>query len=468
MTVSLEEILYGMPREQRAMMIGEKSENPLTGAFAKKRVVHPGARGEPISPADHSRVWERLTRQSADAAKPRAAYFHIPFCSRMCLYCGFFQNYSDAEKETAYVDRLIAELEAARATPYFSGAPILTAYLGGGTPSALSPDNIARLLAAIRRNAPLANDYELTLEARAHDLTEEKMDAWFGGGVNRVSVGVQSFDTGIRRSIGRADDRKTVIERLERLASYRQGAVVIDLIYGLPGQTEESFVEDLRLADALPIDGMDLYQLNVFDESPLKKAIAAGRLPPAAQTARQAELFAAAEDYLENRAYIRKSNCHWAKSDRERNLYNSLSTCGAELFPFGSGAGGGIGGVSLYLERNLERYLRAVDGGKKPAVFMARQSGARPLHNDILFQLERGYLELGGLARRHGDIVGRLEFLLGIWEDRGLMRRGPELYRLTRAGRFWQMNIAQSLIECAEILFSGKWQFIVERVAEQG
>lgn len=467
MTV-LAELLKAMSPQQYALTVGEKSEEPLTGAFAKKRVVHPGVRGALVAPPRRMERWDRLMEAPADNTRPRAAYFHIPFCSRMCLYCGFFQNYTQQERETAYIDRLIRELAAVQKRTYFSGAPIQTVYIGGGTPSALSSANVKRLLAAIHSYVPLANDYELTLEARAHDLTADKMETWFAGGVNRVSVGVQTFDTGIRQMIGRIDEGRTVMERLRHLASYRQAAVVIDLIYGLPGQTTEKLLEDLAVVDTLPIDGMDLYQLNLFDSSPLKKAIDLGKISPAAATATQAAMYAAADTYLSDRAYAKRSNCHWAKTSRERNLYNLLSKCGAELFAFGSGAGGAIGGFSFYLERDLTKYLQMVDAGDKPMMMMMAQSPSQQLHNDILAQLEQGYFDLTALAKKHGEAVGALGGLLAIWEENGLLKRGAALSRLTLAGKFWQMNIAQSLLECAETLLEGKRQFIVERVAEQG
>lgn len=461
-------ILNAMSPEQYALTVGKKSADPLTGAFVKKRVVHPGVRGEVIAPAARMVRWNQILGYPADKSRPRAAYFHIPFCSRMCLYCGFFQNFTQEERETAYIDRLIRELSAMHGRPYFSDAPIQTVYIGGGTPSALSAANVKRLLAAISAYVPLANDYELTLEARANDLTADKMEAWFAGGVNRVSVGVQTFDTKVRQMIGRIDEGQTVIERLRHLASYRQAAVVIDLIYGLPGQSSAKLLEDLAVVDTLPIDGMDLYQLNLFDHSPLKKAIDAGKIPPVAATAAQAAMYAAAETYLTDRAYAKRSNCHWAKSSRERNLYNLLSKCGAELFPFGSGAGGNLGGFSFYLQRDLVKYLQAVDAGEKPMMVMMGQSASQELHNDILMQLEQGYIDLTALSLKYGEVVSALGELLAIWEENGLLKRGAVLSRLTIAGRFWQMNIAQSLLECAETLLEGKRQFIIEPIAEQG
>lgn len=468
MKTSLADFLASLSVEQYALTVGNNSANPLRDAFAKKRVVHPGVRGQMVAPGERMRVWQNLLAAPADLSKARAVYFHIPFCTKMCLYCGFFQNYTDEERESLYVDRLIDELKAAHTKPYFSDAPIQTIYIGGGTPSALSPNNVSRLLTAIRDYVPLANDYELTLEARVNDLVPEKIETWFAGGVNRISVGVQTFNTKLRQMMGRIDDRQTIIDRLKILAGYRQAAIVIDLIYGLPGQSQTDLLDDLAVFDKLPIDGMDLYQLNLFDVSPLKKAIDAGSIPSAATTIQQTELFAVAEQYLNDRAYMRKSNCHWAKTGRERNLYNQLSKCGAEIFPFGSGAGGNIGGYSLYLQRDLKKYITGVGEGEKPMLFMAMQSPSQELHNDILKQLEQGYFNLPLLVAKYGESVQELDYLLDLWEKHGLLLRGALLHKLTTAGRFWQMNIAQSLLECAEALLEGNKQFIVERIAEQG
>ena len=156
-------------------------------------------------------------------------------------------------------------------SPYLQQGLIHTVFIGGGTPSSLSAHNAKRLLAAMKKTLPLANDYELTLEGRINDLVPEKLEAWFEGGVNRISIGVQSFQTKLRRQLGRMDDMETVVKNLTTAASYNQASVILDLIYGLPDQTMELWEADLKIIDALPVDGMDLYQLNVYENSMLKK-----------------------------------------------------------------------------------------------------------------------------------------------------------------------------------------------------
>nr|WP_092072369.1 heme anaerobic degradation radical SAM methyltransferase ChuW/HutW [Dendrosporobacter quercicolus]NSL48567.1 heme anaerobic degradation radical SAM methyltransferase ChuW/HutW [Dendrosporobacter quercicolus DSM 1736]SDM40825.1 oxygen-independent coproporphyrinogen-3 oxidase [Dendrosporobacter quercicolus] len=463
----LKQILANMSAEQYALTVGTAAGEPLTEAFSRKRVVHAGVRGKPVMPAEWQSTWQRLVGERPKPAE-RAAYLHIPFCRHRCLYCGFFQNYSEDELENAYINSLIKELEMSKDSPYLAGGPVNAVFIGGGTPSTLSPQNAARLLSAVRNCLPLANDYELTLEGRIHDLTADKIEAWLANGVNRVSIGVQSFDTDVRRAVGRLDDTRTILERLERLSGYNQAAVIIDLIYGLPNQTGEIWNEDLALLKTAAIDGMDLYQLNIFQDSALQQAIHAGKLPPAATTAEQAGMFAVAEAELSAQVFSRLSICHWAKTNRERSMYNVLTKAGRNVIPFGAGAGGNLDGVTMFLNRDVGKYMESVAAGCKPVAGMFVQPAGSELHNTVVAQLERGYLNLSLLSARFGPAVLELDPLLELWQARGLLQSGPVTAKLTVSGQFWYMNIAQSVLECLHALLDGEHAVEVQPIAAQG
>ncbi|MDU4960319.1 MAG: heme anaerobic degradation radical SAM methyltransferase ChuW/HutW [Sporomusaceae bacterium] len=454
MTGRLNRLFAAMRPEQVDLLVGMETGDPLAAAFAGKRVLHAGLRGGAIMPSDWQPLWQRLMDAPPPPGK-RVAYVHIPFCLHRCLYCGFFQNVSSHEQENAYIDRLVREIEAGCRERYVAGGRIQAVFIGGGTPSALSAANAARLLAAIRR-LPLANDYELTLEARVHDLVPEKMEAWLDNGVNRISIGVQSFDTQVRQAVGRLDAGDIVLERLRQLSAYDQAAVIIDLMYGLPYQDRQVWQRDLALLGEAAIDGWDLYQLNIYEHSDLRKAIDAGRLPPAATVAEQARMFAAAETLLaENPFFSRLNVCHWSKTNRERNMYNTLTKSGNAVIPFGSGAGGSVGGISLSLDRSLQSYLNRIDQGEKPIVAMRQPHTIQELQNAVLSQIRQGHLSLEALAAQFGHEVMELEPLLKTWEARGLLQRGAVAARLTVAGQFWYMNIAQSVLECLHALLTG-------------
>lgn len=453
MTVSLQAYLDNLEEETYELMVGTGDSNALSYGFTKKRAVHPGVSGKMIPPPMAPQKWVELMEHEPDMSKKRMVYIHIPFCSHICLYCGFFQSFINEDREQRYVERLLKELEMAKEDKMLQAKPMQCVFFGGGTPSALSPTNITKVLQKLKECIPLTNDCEITMEARIYDLQKERIEAWFANGVNRVSIGVQSFDTKIRQASGRLDTKETVMERLKLISSYDQASIIVDIIFGLPGQTLESFMEDLACIDSLPISGMDLYQLNLFGGSPMAKAIQKGSLPPAATRAEQAVMFAAAEKWLNDRGYKRLSNCHWAKDIRERSMYNILAKTGADVFPFGCGAGGFVGQYSTMQMRDLEKYITMIDEGKKPIMVMSGKSPYDEVHKKISQNMEQGYLDLRGITAENPELV-QLEYILNIWLKNGLMKKGEVMYFQTQAGRFWQNNLTQSLLECCEYILS--------------
>lgn len=464
--MSLRSLYQGLTAAERALQFGLETQDPLTGAFPRKRVVHAGTQGRIISPAQSQAVWQKLMSHAPGREKTQTAYIHIPFCKTKCLYCGFFQNGLQQEVEDEYVRCLVKEIAAAGTQPRLRDGLIQAVFIGGGTPTSLSPANTEKLLAAIQQYLPLTNDYELTLEGRIHDVTPEKMDIWFTHGVNRVSLGVQSFNTQVRRAVGRLDDQETVLQRLEALKKCNQAAIVIDLMYGLPGQSLEIWQQDLETFAASGIDGADLYQLNVFDGSDLNKAIAAGRLPRAATTAEEAQMYHLAKEYLEKRAYRRLNLCHWSRSNRERSLYNTLARSGAAMFPFGSGAGGHLDGYETMLHRAISPYEMFVNEGKKPFMALMQQVPWQPLIDRVQLEMEQGFLDLEALLRTEPRL-SELRQLYSLWQTRGLVENNGALYLLTEAGQFWQVNLTQTTLECMQYLLTGKNSMSLAGVAAQ-
>lgn len=455
-----------MDEAQKELMLGKASADPLRESFEGKRVVHAGNPGRPVSPQDAQKLW-RETLASVPAARQRQlAYIHIPFCQTKCLYCGFFQNQTEQAAEDKYVDYLIKELEMAADTPRMRDTLIHAVFIGGGTPTSLSPGNARRLLDAIHRCLPLVSDCELTLEGRIHDLVPEKMDVWMAGGVNRMSLGVQSFHTKIRRQLGRIDDGETVLKNLAVLKAYQQCAVIVDLIYGLPDQTMDIWMEDLAMLEEAGVDGMDLYQLNVFEDSELDRRIKAGRMSPAAPTSVQADMYAAAKAFVDKRAFKKLSVRHWSRSPRERSLYNIMVKEGAPLYPFGSGAGGSFDGCSVMLHRALMPYEAMVARGEKPIMGMMRQDPSQPLVDTVMHQLEQCYFEPAAAAKIHPEL-SELTWLFDLWTERGLTAWNGVQYRLTTAGEFWQVNMAQTVAECIRKLTGGNPTIVHDKVAAQ-
>ncbi len=464
--MSLASFFESIPEKQRNLQLGLECENPMSGAFPHKRVVHAGLNGTLISPKESQAVWDTVMSGTPKKGQMQCAYIHIPFCKTKCTYCGFFQNGTSQNIEDQYIDGLIGELKLASESPRLKEGLIHAVFIGGGTPTSLSPANSERLLKAIKEYLPLANDYELTLEGRIHDLIPENLEVWMSNGVNRMSIGVQSFNTKVRQMVGRLDTKETVLERLATLKSYGQCSVVIDLIFGLPGQTMDVWEQDLADLVSSGVDGADLYQLNVFDGSDLNRDIVSGKVPPAATTAMQGEMFEFGRTYLEARAYRRLSSAHWSANNRERSLYNMLAKAGVPMFPFGSGAGGNMDCYGMMLHRALKPYEDMVSRGEKPFMALMKQSDLQPFVNQVVSQLEQGYLNINTLVAMDSRL-GELHWLYKLWEERGLVTYNGLLYKLTAAGEFWTVNITQSTLEAMEYIMTGKNSFALESVAAQ-
>ena len=468
---TLQEKINALPIEERAWLLGTKSENPLGCAFAKKRVVHPGAGGKRMvmDKEEQTRIWADLMAQTPNPADERAVYIHIPFCDKKCSYCGFFQNFTREEAAHHYVDVLLDELDAAADTPYVQGAPFQAVFFGGGTPTALSDADIARLVQAVRARLPLTSDCEITLEGRIHDLTERKVEAAMNAGINRFSLGVQSFDTRVRQAIGRIDDGETVIATLRRMVE-QQGAVVIaDLIYGLPYQSMEIWENDVRTQFEIGIAGGDLYQLNVFPSSELARRVTSGDLPMLPTTEEQAEYFRRGIDIVMEYPMVRRiDTTHWATDHRERSIYNTLAKRGCDVLAFGSGAGGFIGQMMWRNHGALAPYEKMVEEGAKPFQFMGEQADAHRMQSEIGDQIEHGYLYAPFFTKKYGvDLLTEMEPLLAAWVENGLVTRTETGFRLTRAGEFWHDNLIQGFLEAYALTQEDTVKLRKENVAVQ-
>jgi oxygen-independent coproporphyrinogen-3 oxidase len=196
-------------------------------------------------------------------------YIHIPFCKQACSYCNFHFTTSLRNKN-ALVNALV--WEAAAEKDYLEGETIQTIYFGGGTPSLLSQDELLLLTRTIREHYPVAADAEITLEANPDDISRDKLSGWKDAGINRLSIGVQSFFEEELRWMNRAHNSRQAVESLD-LALQLFDNITIDLIYGSPLLTDEMWQENIEKATALGIPHLSCYALTVEEKTPLYKMI---------------------------------------------------------------------------------------------------------------------------------------------------------------------------------------------------
>jgi oxygen-independent coproporphyrinogen-3 oxidase len=204
-------------------------------------------------------------------------YIHIPFCKQKCHYCNFF-SVATLSKKDAFLAALLKEIELRK--DYLQGETVNTVYFGGGTPSLLSISHFSFLISHLTKHFKIDPNAEITLEANPDDITEEKAREWKNAGVNRLSIGIQSFfddDLNYLNRVHSAGQAHLAIEDV-RNAGFEN--LTIDLIYGIPGLTDEKWTKNLETFFTLNIPHLSAYSLTVEQKTPLALLIEKGKYPP--------------------------------------------------------------------------------------------------------------------------------------------------------------------------------------------
>jgi oxygen-independent coproporphyrinogen-3 oxidase len=263
----------------------------------------------------------------------RNLYLHIPFCKHKCGYCDFNAYAGMDRLMPDYVDALERELAMARERHPFG--TLETVYLGGGTPSLLPPELATRLLRYIRANFDVANDAEITLEANPASTDETRLAAWLDGGVNRLSLGVQGFDGRALAVLERRTDAAQATRAFQLARSMGMRNISIDLIYAVPFQDLESWMETLRRGLALGPDHISTYCLTFEEGTLLWRRRAEGRVPEVDPDLQWDHLDAAIVE-LEAAGYRRYEVSNWARPGFESRHNKAYWSCRPV---YGAGAG---------------------------------------------------------------------------------------------------------------------------------
>ena len=247
--------------------------------------------------------------------KPTSAYVHIPFCTQICFYCDFSKVFIKNQPVDAYLDHLIQEFRREEITH------LRTLYIGGGTPTALSADQLAYLLKELTKSLDLSQMEELTIEANPGDLDPDKIAVLKDSPVNRVSLGVQTFDNRLLKKIGRSHQEQDIYDNIDRLKLAGFDNISIDLIYALPTQTMDQVKENVAKARALDIPHMSLYSLILENHTVFMNRMRRGKLPLPKEEL-EAEMFEYIIQELERAGFEHYEISNFAKNSKY-SLHNT-------------------------------------------------------------------------------------------------------------------------------------------------
>lgn len=358
-------------------------------------------------------------------------YVHVPFCSAICNYCNFNRGLFDADVKRRYVDALVSEI--CRQQSEIS-QPADTIFFGGGTPSLLEPDEIARIIDACAASFDLAADREVTLEANPESVSEARLAAYRDAGVNRLSFGVQSFREDELKRLSRlhSADRARAAFGEARAAGFDN--VSLDLMMWLPEQRVSEWLESIDAAIALGPEHLSLYMLEVYPNAPLKDDMARARWSQAPDDD-VAAMYLAAMARLDAAGYGQYEISNVARPGR-RSRHNLKYWTDGEWLGFGCGAHSTRGGVRWKNISSTQEYIDQASGGGTLAVDVRRLTPAEQL-GDALFtglRLVDG-IDVNAIQTRYGvDVWRRFGADLEPFLEAGCLKRDGSRLSLTRQG----------------------------------
>lgn len=359
---------------------------------------------------------------------PRSLYIHVPFCVRRCSYCDFAVQATPRAPSREWLDAIIGELALRRlADGWNDPLELDTIYIGGGTPSVLAPDAMAKLGERLRQHAAWdADAVEWTSEANPESFTAEIAHAWRAAGVNRISLGAQTFHEPTLRWMGRLHGAEGPERAMAAARAAGIDNVSIDLIFGVPGRLGRDWASDLDRALALEPEHISLYGLTAETATPLGRWVGEGR-EALADEDRYADEYLLAHERLTAAGFEHYEVSNFGLPDR-RSRHNFVYWTGAPYAALGPGAHSFAPPERRWNLRSWDAYREAVSSGRLPV-------DDRETVEAGTAALERAWL---GLRTDHGfalrDATAAQRSAAQAWEARGWATRDGEAVRLTADG----------------------------------
>lgn len=359
-----------------------------------------------------------------------AVYLHLPFCAERCGYCSFNTAPYTAGGMDRFLAALLNEIDLAAAAPWRGGVTLGSLFFGGGTPSLASPEQLAAVLERLRARFAVDAAAEVTVECNPDDVTAGRLAGYRRAGVNRVSLGTQSLDDRVLRTLDRRHSATQARAAFDAARAAGFDNVSCDLIYGLPGLDLATWEATVRQVIEWRPDHLSAYGL-ALDEGSLWHSAGVSGLPPeatvTAQYWRLARLAAEA-------GYEHYEISNYARPGR-RSAHNQVYWRGEEYLALGPGACGFLGDVRYGNVKPVDRYCTLVEQGEPPVAFHETLTPRQRLAERLMLGLRtHDGVPAAWLVERVALEPGRLPALLEEWRRRGLLAEEAGRARLTEAG----------------------------------
>jgi oxygen-independent coproporphyrinogen-3 oxidase len=377
-------------------------------------------------------------------------YLSVPFCRVRCYSCPYFISglspKDPQNKEQRYVDAVVTDLLRWASYERFSSGRLRAIYIGGGTGSILSTENLKLVVDTIFDNFPVAPDYEFTLEGNARDYTEDKLDYVAASKINRVSLGVQSFDEDVLRTIGSPHAAQQSIEAISGLSARGLKNIQMDMMYNLPGHRREVWQKDLQVLRDLDIKHLTTYLYRIHPGTPQDKFIAKGRIAPLVDKNSEyvRNMYADLTKTVAGIGFHNYMFDHFCQPGWE-NTYNdwTFRRNNVEILGVGPGAYGFINNYRVGAKKDVDAYVATVDRGEHMiSAVSAQLTPEVRKERYVINAFQYLGVDLAEYERQFGsalidDFGPQVERIV----ERGLADIEDGTLLLTDLGKEWHMNV---------------------------
>jgi len=377
-------------------------------------------------------------------------YLHVPFCAEICASCDYNKFQAGGKEVARFVDALLREIDLYEACGAARGVEVQYLYFGGGTPSILPPHDFERILNCVRSAFHLAPDVEVSVESHPTTLSDSRIEGYWAAGINRISLGAQTFSDECLTLIGRRQRAQDTVRIVKKARATGFQNLNLDLMFGLPGQTMSVWQADLVQAVALGVDHISCYEYMVVPSGTLGQDVQAGRVPPMADAAEKERMTQAAFDVLRAAGFVHyksQSSCgfDFAQPGKEcRYEVLHVSAPQTEYIPMGAGAFGYFRGYMYCTIHTVDEYIREVEAGRLPVLAGVQMDETERMSRFMVLGMKR--LRVSKLAFKNefdrslesvfGDALARL---VG-W---GLIEQDADEVRVTEKGKLYGDNISK-------------------------
>lgn len=373
-------------------------------------------------------------------------YIHIPFCHQICNYCDFNKVFFKNQPVDAYIESLGKEMALAVSKNPTAYEEIQTIFLGGGTPTALSAEQLERLLILIHEHIPMHHVVEFSTEANPDELTIEKLRVLKAYGINRLSLGVQSFDPELLKKLGRTHEPAQVIETIQQAKEVGFTNISIDLMYGLPGQTMEQWQDTLTQAFALDLPHYSAYSLIVEPKTIFFNLMNKGKLPLPGEDS-EAAMYELLMKEMEKRGLQQYEISNFGQRGYE-SKHNLIYWNNEEYAGFGAGASGYLDNVRYTNHGPLKKYMDDVEASILPIHHQTTVMMKEKVEEELFLGLRK----TTGINKQHfyerygKDVRDLFEKQVNHLIEAGLLMEDEQAIYLSHQGKFVGNEVFQEFL----------------------